>query len=1239
MGDSDDEYDRRRGRDKFRRERSDYTDRRRDREDRSSRRDEWSDRRREPSWENRRRGDYREFDRGRRDSAGRHHEMSPPMKRVRRDWDEPYHNAGDYSVPYGGVPAPHNTWSHPEVQQMQASQQDARQQQQPRPDMEPQTQAPQGNHAPAMMTFKQFLNAQDDNIGDEEAFNKYQEYKLEFRKTQMSDFFQQHKDDEWFRTKYHPKEAASRQREFKKAMKRRLSVFLNLLKSGRVDSLSLDIDNSDGIMKLLDSVVIKLEGGTDSDLDVLDCPPSPPPEEQRRSSTNPLMSPHGDDTEDSPADGKKEAEPSSASTSQQTLKFEKSDEKDTIPDTGPVSPSSVPLPSEPPPASAKVAAKKKENGDVSMISVTNPTPEQQQLQQQAQQYYHQQQLYYQQQQAQQHQAFAQDKQQVPQTSQPQQGQVNQEQTGKKDEEPKKKRKRRHREPYYYDAMDDDESESESESDSEPEPAPPGEEMSPMETNKEEELLPPGVEAEAPSIDEDILPPGVDGVEPSLVETSMQLPTSSSNTEKHPDASSSPDNKPDSGEPAVGSSQPETSTSSNGEVTEGGAATELKTAVEPETSDDTAVDSTQDQQTRENKQTFPAESSSIATGPESTVSSQEKEADQVGSSNNGVSTAIKHENAEMIPESSSEAQEKVVTNAVVSSMEVESSSVASAEPSLQKSSEVDSNKAEDHEEDSNKIAEKKEVVEESTPVKEVTKDNKETTMEEKEKDTTEDGREEGEQMETGEEKEILVAIPPSGPRALHKTFSLFMRSVPPIISKADIAAVCKRFAGFLRVALSDPSPDRKFFRRGWITFDRSVSIKEICWDLNNIRVKDVELSPVVNRDLSRRVRAVTGAATAKQVIRDDIKLAAKLVRELDKKAALYEKESREETEAREKAEKEAAEKTEEGEECEAKPAEEAEITDLPIENPILASLSQDATEEEEGEEMELMRTTSQGEGEEKSEVDLSRDDSLLRVLDRLILYLRVVHSLDYYNGSDYPYEDEMPNRCGIIHVRGATPDKCALAEVQEWQKSLNQKLDPFLQEKESLKDEEIVKLGKKDPEAETEKFVEANTQELAKDKWLCPLSGKKFRGPDFVRKHIFNKHMDKVEAVRMEAEFFNNYLSDPKRPHIPEAPAAQRTPGNQMGPMYGHQHAQGMMGWGPRPQMMMYGGPRGPYTPPSYGGYGHEMYGRGHTFPPKPRRFGYGGGGRNKPSERGFHRDPRQIVQYKDLDAPDDAEPF
>lgn len=72
-------------------------------------------------------------------------------------------------------------------------------------------------------------------------------------------------------------------------------------------------------------------------------------------------------------------------------------------------------------------------------------------------------------------------------------------------------------------------------------------------------------------------------------------------------------------------------------------------------------------------------------------------------------------------------------------------------------------------------------------------------------------------------------------------------------------------------------------------------------------------------------------------------------------------------------------------------------------------------------------------------------------------------------------------------------------------------------------------------SEVEKFVQANTQELSKDKWLCPLSGKKFKGPDFIRKHIFNKHSEKVAEVKAEAEYFNNYLKDPKRPQLPEHP--------------------------------------------------------------------------------------------------------
>ena len=70
---------------------------------------------------------------------------------------------------------------------------------------------------------------------------------------------------------------------------------------------------------MLSLVVIKLEGGADSDLAVLDCPPTPPPE-RRRSSSNPLMSPHGDDMADLSAEVKREGTVSTEPTASQTGK-------------------------------------------------------------------------------------------------------------------------------------------------------------------------------------------------------------------------------------------------------------------------------------------------------------------------------------------------------------------------------------------------------------------------------------------------------------------------------------------------------------------------------------------------------------------------------------------------------------------------------------------------------------------------------------------------------------------------------------------------------------------------------------------------------------------------------------------------------------------------------------------------------------------------------------------------------
>ena len=65
------------------------------------------------------------------------------------------------------------------------------------------------------------------------------------------------------------------------------------------------------------------------------------------------------------------------------------------------------------------------------------------------------------------------------------------------------------------------------------------------------------------------------------------------------------------------------------------------------------------------------------------------------------------------------------------------------------------------------------------------------------------------------------------------------------------------------------------------------------------------------------------------------------------------------------------------------------------------------------------------------------------MDTLILYLRLVHSVDYYNNAEYRNEDEMPNRCGIIHVRGEPPSNPIMPfEMHDYLKKFAEKVGVF-----------------------------------------------------------------------------------------------------------------------------------------------------------------------------------------------------
>ncbi|XP_072255351.1 serrate RNA effector molecule homolog isoform X2 [Pyxicephalus adspersus] len=846
MADSDDEYDRRR-RDKFRRERSDY-DRSRERDER--RRDDWSDREWDRGRERRSR-EYRDYDRSRRERfSPPRHEMSPPQKRMRRDWDDhssdPYHSG--YDMPYSGSSGgpsygPPQPWGHPDMHVMQ------------HPGIPIQARlgnlhdVDMGTPAPVMKTFKEFLLSLEDTVDETEAVRRYNEYKLEFRRQQMQDFFLAHKDEEWFRSKYHPDEVGRHKQESLAALRNRLNAFLYLMDNSWLTEILLDVEKAPSIIKVLDAAVIKMEGGTEIDLKILD-------EEEEQA--------------------KREAAKKEAAKKEESK-----------------TPDGASKPAEEKEATAKTDTEKE----------------------------------------------AEVEEKPAKTEEEEERKVEKEEPERESRKPTK-RKRKHS------GDSDDGSDSESGSGSEP-----------------------------------------------------------------------------------GSPKPE----------------------------------------REN--------------PGQNEDSPKKE-----------------------------------------------------------------------EEDKPKEKPKEDVVK---------------------------------------------------PRPLHKTCSLFMRNVAPNISKAEITALCKRYPGFLRVALSDPQPERRFLRKGYVTFDRGVNIKEICWNLQNIRLRDCELSPVVNRELSWRVRHVNGITQHRPILRNDIKLAAKLIHALDERGQLW-------TE------------TQDGQE-------------VAVQNPILKNITDYLIDEVSAEEEDLLWGAGRTAGAEPpkegnpTEITVERDDKLIKVLDKLLLYLRIVHSVDYYITCDYPSEDEMPTRCGIMHVRGPIPpNRVSHREVADWQKTFEEKLAPLFAVRESLSEEEALKIGKKDPEQEVEKFVTANTQELGKEKWLCPLSGKKFKGPEFVRKHIFNKHAEKIEEVKKEVVFFNNFLMDSKRPALPEVkpiqPPVAAAQGLAPGLLYPHQGPQALLPYNqPRPPVMGYGGPQFPPNP--YGaGRGYDAFrGQGGVYP--------------KPRNRMMRGDPRSIIEYRDLDAPDDVDFF
>jgi len=366
---------------------------------------------------------------------------------------------------------------------------------------------------------------------------------------------------------------------------------------------------------------------------------------------------------------------------------------------------------------------------------------------------------------------------------------------------------------------------------------------------------------------------------------------------------------------------------------------------------------------------------------------------------------------------------------------------------------------------------------------------------KESNSAEDGEVSSNEDDTAAESKAFnqtlspISSEPDKVSSLPSNFSIHLRRVPTSVTKEELEILLRKHQGYLRLSLSDPTEETDFkTRRGYVTFTRDTNVKDVCVALTDLRFDGRDIGPVINKEIIKKVRVGSTILDSHEaIVRNDIKLASKIIQKYDNLWNLRESGG----------------------------------------SKLLENVNDYLVEVVSAEEDELLGVHQE---DSSPEVDLTVNESMNKYLDTLLLYLRLVHSIDFYNYHQYSNEDLMPNKFGLIHVRGPLKHgKVLRIDVESLLKSREEKLKDLVENPKEIKEFELFDLGFKDVENEVEVFIKSNIQEIGSGKFFCPLSGKKFKGVDYVRKHIVTRFDDKLEDVRKRTKYLNNFLMDPKRP--------------------------------------------------------------------------------------------------------------
>ncbi|KAI8070761.1 arsenite-resistance protein 2-domain-containing protein [Gongronella butleri] len=311
--------------------------------------------------------------------------------------------------------------------------------------------------------------------------------------------------------------------------------------------------------------------------------------------------------------------------------------------------------------------------------------------------------------------------------------------------------------------------------------------------------------------------------------------------------------------------------------------------------------------------------------------------------------------------------------------------------------------------------------------------------------------------------------------LYQQQQLIIKAVPPTIAREKIEEMCRQVAGFDYLALSDPSPSKKFQRIGWIHFSNDTDLQSAFDQLDNQKIDDFTFHLALHRNPPPSASSSAPSSSNTRMKKTAPEIANnpdRVATDLDQATAL------------------------------------AHVMDAHL-----------GIDDQQGIDAVLANAPS------------SNDDDTKKTLDLILLYLRRVHMYCYYCGLECDSFEELHRRCPEPHLRKQPlhadqplPSKTERA-LQQWAKNLDQRIRIKLQPPD---DEDLVRMGGKSVKAELDKYMAEHIQKEHDAKYKCKVGecAKAFKGVEFVEKHIHSKHPEVIKQMKNELAFYNNYVCDP-----------------------------------------------------------------------------------------------------------------